>query len=112
MKNHDAELEDLTHKRYLFQLQGPRCLEILEGVTRDDLHDLEYRHFRESSIDGNKVRILRFGMSGGLGYEVHGEIEHSKEVFKKIVEVGNRYGIRLIGFTAYAMSHTLGGFPK
>ena len=112
LKPYDCELVDITAQRYMFQMQGPRCLEILEQVTGDDLHDIEYRHFRQSSIDGHPVRILRFGMAGTLGYEIHGEIEHAREVFKKIAVVGNPMGRRLMGITSYAMTHIAGGFVQ
>jgi glycine cleavage system aminomethyltransferase T len=111
-KKYDAELIDISQKRYLFQLQGPRCLEILEKVTSDDLHDIAYRHYRSSHIDGHEVRILRFGMSGTLGYEIHGDIEYAREVYKKVLEVGQSYGIRPIAHFTYTMNHIEGGFPQ
>lgn len=55
------------------------------------------------------VRVLRFGMTGGLAYEVHGNTEDAVAVHKRLVEVGNKYGIRLLGLQAYMMSHTFGG---
>lgn len=112
LNKYDAEIIDITQQFYLFQLFGPRSLEIIEQVTKDDLHELQYRNFCDSSIDGHKVRILRFGMSGGLGYEIHGDITHAREVHKKLVEIGSPYGIRLMGSTTYAMNHTPGGFVQ
>ena len=112
LKKYDADIEDISNTRFLFQLQGPKCLEILEKVTEEDLHDIQYRRFRSSSIDGHEVRILRFGMSGGLAYEIHGDLMNAKEVFKKIIKVGSDYGIRPIGLMAYLMNHIEGGFPQ
>jgi glycine cleavage system aminomethyltransferase T len=111
-KNYNAELIDISLKQYIFQLQGPRCLEILEKVTGDDLHDIAYRHFRMSQIDGHAVRILRFGMAGTLGYEVHGEAEYARDHYKKILETGQSYGIRPIAWFSYNMNHIEGGFPQ
>jgi glycine cleavage system aminomethyltransferase T len=111
-KKYNAELTDISHDRYLFQLQGPRCLEILEKVTGDDLHDLAYRHFRPSRIDGHEVRILRFGMSGTLGYEIHGDTEYARAVYKKVLETGQPHGIRPIAAITYLMNHIEGGFPQ
>ncbi|MDR0585125.1 MAG: hypothetical protein LBG57_12400 [Treponema sp.] len=112
LKKYDAELTDISPQRYLYQLQGPRCLEILEQITGDDLHDIKYRHFRASSIDGHEVRILRFGMAGTLGYEIHGDSAYAKEVFKKILATGRPYGLRPIGMFTYGMNHIEGGFPQ
>lgn len=112
LKKYDAVLEDITRDRFLFQMAGPRSLEILEAATGDDLHDIRFCHFRNSSIDGKTVRVLRFGMSGGLGYEVHGNMEDCRALYLKIVEAGNPYGIRLLGQLPYMMNHTPGGFQQ
>jgi glycine cleavage system aminomethyltransferase T len=111
-KKYDAELVDISLKQYLFQLQGPRCLEILEKVTDEDLHDIAYRHFRKAKIDGHVVRIVRFGMAGTLGYEIHGEAQYAREVYKKVLETGQSYGIRPIAQFTYNMNHIEGGFPQ
>jgi glycine cleavage system aminomethyltransferase T len=108
-QKYNAIIEDLSGKRFLFQLGGPRSLEIIEDATGDDLHDLKFVHFRDSSINGKIVRILRFGMSGGLGYEVHGNMEDSRDIFMKIIEAGKPYGMRRLGIRSYLMNHTPGG---
>lgn len=108
-KNYDAEMIDMTTHYFAFQLQGPRSLEILEEVTGDDLHDIKFCRFRDSAIDGHKVRILRFGMANCLGYEVHGEAKYSKECYLKIMQVGEKYGIRPLGVIAYMQNHIAGG---
>jgi glycine cleavage system aminomethyltransferase T len=109
---YEVELEDITSQRYLFQLQGPRVLEILEELTGEDLHDIPYRGFRNSAIDGIPVRVLRLGMSGGLAYEIHGPTDLAREHQKRILEVGDPYGIRQLGMASYMLNHTPGGFPQ
>lgn len=101
-------VEDISEKRFVFQMMGPKSLEILEETTEEDLHDLQFGRIKHSSINGHKVRILRFGMHGGLGYEIHGDREYAEEIHKKIIETGNKYGIRLLGWLAYLLSHTPG----
>lgn len=108
-KSYDATFEDLTSSWSLFQLMGPRSLEIVEEACQEDFHDLKMCRFKESSIDGMPVRVLRFGMTGGLAYEVHGSAKDAQAIHKRLVEVGNGYGIRLLGHQAYMMSHTFGG---
>ncbi|WP_275532910.1 hypothetical protein [Lachnoclostridium sp. An196] len=61
---------------------------------------------------GHDVRILRSGMAGNLGFEVQGEVEDMLDVYKKLIEVGNKYGIREIGFHCYCMNHNEGGYPQ
>jgi glycine cleavage system aminomethyltransferase T len=104
--------ENLTGKVFLFQVAGPRSLEILEAATSDNLHDIGFIDHRENAIAGKKVRILRLGMAGSLAYEVHGQFEDACTVHSAIFEAGQPYGIRRLGFHAYMMNHTEDGFPQ
>jgi len=63
------------NRDFIFQLAGPRSLEIIENAARKDIHDLRFMAFTHVEIAGCRVRILRMGMGGTLGYEVHGSAE-------------------------------------
>jgi vanillate/3-O-methylgallate O-demethylase len=106
---YDATLENISDKRFILQFVGPRTLEVLEEVCEDNLHDIKFCRFRNSSVDGKEVRILRFGMAGGLGYEIQGDVADVRDVYMKIIKVGNKYGIRRMGSQAYILGHTPGG---
>ena len=62
-------------KRFFYQMCGRRSLEIVEAATRQDLHDIKFMCTKDAKIAGKDVFILRTGMAGTLGYEVHGKIE-------------------------------------
>jgi vanillate/3-O-methylgallate O-demethylase len=109
---YDAVEEDLTMRRFLFQVAGPRSLEILEEASGDDLHDIEFIHHRLSNIAGKEVRVLRLGMAGTLAYEVHGDIGDARDVYTAIAGAGTDYGLRKLGLQAYMMNHTEDGFPQ
>lgn len=104
--------EDLTMKVFLFQVAGPRSLEILEKATGECLHDIKMMDHRMSSIDGRPVRILRVGMAGTLAYEVHGDVKDAHPVYTAIYGAGQEFGIRRLGHHAYMMNHTEDGFPQ
>lgn len=108
-KDYDAKIEDLTNTLFTFQLIGPKSLEIVEDACQEDFHDLKLCRFRESTMCGKKVRVLRFGMTGGLAYEVHGVVEDAPLIHQRLCEVGNKYGLRLMGYESYMLSHTPGG---
>jgi glycine cleavage system aminomethyltransferase T len=110
--NYNAAGEDLTGKVFLFQIAGPRSLEILETATEECLHDIKFMHHRMSSIDGMEARILRMGMAGTLAYEVHGKVEDARPVYNAILKAGESFGIRRLGIRAYMMNHTEDGFPQ
>ena len=109
---YDVEGEDLTGKVFLFQIAGPRSLEVLEVATADDLHDIRFIRHRKSSIDGMEVNVLRIGMAGTLAYELHGRIDHARPVYRAVEKAGEPYGIRRLGIRAYMMNHTENGFPQ
>ncbi|MCE5252599.1 MAG: aminomethyl transferase family protein [Actinomycetia bacterium] len=97
---------------FIFQVAGPRSLEVLETVTGQCLHDIPFGHHRASSINGIDVRISRMGMAGTLAYEVHGPTTEAVPIYNAIMEAGAPFGIRKLGLRAYQMNHTPGGFPQ
>lgn len=110
--NYDMETLDLTGTKYLFQIGGPRSLELLEKVTGEDLHDIKFMRFRQTSIDGKKMRIARMGMAGTLSYELHGDVQDSYELYDRIYQAGEEFGIRRLGWHTYMMEHTICGYPQ
>jgi len=109
-KRYDMEVEDVTMKRFMMQTSGANTLPLFEELTGEDLHDLRYVHFRNCKIDGMPVRIYRFGMTGSIGYEVSGNMEDANEIYRRILEVGSKFGIRRMGARSYTLNHTPGGF--
>lgn len=111
-KGMDVQGADVSFQEYFLQIDGVRSLEILEKASESDLHDIEFARQRMTKIAGKDVRILRLGMSGTLAYEIHGPMEDANEVYSKIWEAGQEFGIKKMGFVAYVMQHTEGGFPN
>lgn len=110
--NYNAEGEVLTGRVFLFQIAGPRSLEVLEAASGDDLHDIRFMQHRLSIFNGIEVRVLRMGMAGTLAYELHGKVEHARSVYKAVLKAGDPFGIRRLGHRAYMMNHTESGFPQ
>ena len=108
----DVAGEFLTGKVFLFQIGGPVSIDIVEGACGKDLRDLKFLQSTEAEIAGKPVRILRIGMSGTLGYEVHGAIEDAHQVYNELYEVGKPLGIRQLGSHCYPMNHAENGFPQ
>jgi glycine cleavage system aminomethyltransferase T len=109
---YDATGEDITLQSSLYQVAGPKSLEILEKATGENLRDIEFLHFRYATIAGQRVRVLRLGMGGSLSYEVHGDLEHGREIYSAIWEAGKPLGMRKLGIRTYMMNHTENGFPQ
>lgn len=109
---YDAAGEDITGTVFLYQVAGPRSLEILEKACGESLHDIKFFHHRTSKIAGHDVRILRLGMAGTLAYEIHGAMENAHDVYKAVFDAGKDYGMKKLGQIAYMMNHTEDGFPQ
>lgn len=110
--NFDVTFNDLTGSFVLYQFCGPRTLELMEAVTGQDLHDLKFMYYTEASVDGMPVDILRVGMAGSLGYEIHCRMEDAVKIYKIIMAKGEQFGLRHLGWQAYRNAHTEGGFPQ
>jgi len=97
---------------FFFQIDGPKSLEIMEKASQCDLHDLKFAQNKHITIAGIETSIHRLGMSGCLAYEMHGDINDAETVFSAIVEAGEEFGIRKLGFEQYCHNHTQGGYPN
>lgn len=97
---------------YFYQLCGPKSLEIVENAAKEDLHDIEFMYYKNATIAGHEVMILRTGMAGTLGYEVHGKIEDALDVYNELLRVGKDYGIQELGRIGYINAHCEGSIPQ
>jgi glycine cleavage system aminomethyltransferase T len=105
----DVEITDISPDVFIFGVQGPASLGVLERATGGSLRDIAFNHFRSSEIEGVDVRIMRTGISGELGYEVHGPSGAGNAVWAAIVEAGGEAGIRQLGFRSQAIQHIEAG---
>lgn len=97
---------------FFFQIDGPRSLEIMEKVSRCDLHNLKFAQHKNIRIADTDVTIHRLGMSGCLAYEMHGDRSKAEDVYDAIAQAGEEFGIRRLGFVNYCRNHTQAGYPN
>lgn len=109
----DVQGEFVEDNEYFYQIDGPKSLEILEEACQCDLHDLKFAQNKKVMICGTEMLIHRLGMSGALGYEMHGEAKYADIAFDRLKEVLDRFGGKLQGFKNYCtLNHTPGGYPN
>ena len=108
------DVEEVVTERhdFIFQLGGPKSLEIIEHAAQADFHDLKFLRFCDCEIAGHKIRLVRQGMAGTLSYELHGPWEVAQDVYAKIIEVGADYGLEKLGLQSYLCNHSENGFPQ
>ena len=89
---------------YIFQVQGPKALELMREVTNGSLPDIAFFHIGDFSIRGKRVRALRHGMAGEVGFEMFGPWADHDVVLNALEEVGLEYGLKKVGSLAYPTS--------
>ena len=106
------DVEQVFLDRYLFQVAGPTALATLEAATGESLRDIAFLRYRNVTIAGRTVQILRVGMAGTLGYELHGAFAEGPEVYDAVVRAGQPFGIERLGWRTFQVNHVEGGFPQ
>lgn len=108
---YDAVLETVSAEQFIFQIQGPNALYVVEDVLRESVRDIGFMRFREARIDGVAVQVLRQGMAGEIGYELHGPSEHGVAIYNRFLEAGAKWGIRRLGGRSKPVNHVEACFP-
>jgi glycine cleavage system aminomethyltransferase T len=105
----DAAIELVTPDYFMFELQGPNSFKIVEAVCEQSIQLLDFNHWMPNKIQGASVRILRTGVSGELGYEVHGSSEYGAMVWNEFVKQGEQFGIVPLGARSQVLAHVEAG---
>jgi len=93
-------------------LQGPRTLDVLDDLTDHDLRDVDFMRSGWLEIAGVEVRAVRFGMSGELGFELHGPIEGKETVWEAIREAGEPYGLQRLSVKTSSINQLESGIAS
>ncbi|KAK7398738.1 hypothetical protein QQX98_011882 [Neonectria punicea] len=110
-KKFDAKLDVVSDDWYLFQVQGPKSVEVMEAATKSTVTDLKFMRSKRMSIDGLEFWCLRQGVSGERGLELWGPAEQAHAVYRAILAYGTEFGIRQLGGRAKTVNHCEGAFP-
>jgi vanillate/3-O-methylgallate O-demethylase len=105
----DAEIADLSPETFIFGIQGPQSLFILEKAIGESLRDLGFNRSRPASLGGVPVRVLRTGISGELGYELHGPADDAGQAWRAVAAAGQEFGMHLLGFRSQPVQHIEAG---
>lgn len=108
---YEAKTELVSQDQFIFQVQGPNALYVLEAAIGRSIRDVGFMRFREAQIDGMRFDILRQGMAGELGYELHGRADQGVAIYNRLLDVGARWGIRRLGGRTKMVNHVEACFP-
>ena len=100
-RNNPFELRDRSSQMAQLALQGPQSQFILNGLLEDSsLDQLKPRWCLDTKILGGQVLIARTGYTGEFGYELYVPAEKAAELWKRLMEVGESYGLKPAGLGA------------
>jgi glycine cleavage system aminomethyltransferase T len=108
---YDAQLDDVTDQYSIQQVQGPKALAIMEEVTGESLRDIRFLRFRPAEIAGSPVLLLRQGMAGEIGFEIHGRWDDAARVYQRVLAAGERYDLKRLGGRTKMVNHVEASFP-
>jgi 4-methylaminobutanoate oxidase (formaldehyde-forming) len=109
MKRHIGDgqhvtVTDVTASYGQLNIQGPKSRELLQSLTSADLSNeaFPFRTAREIDIGLARVMCVRITYAGELGYELNIPSEQAIHVYDRIVEAGEKFGLRHAGLKALA----------
>jgi glycine cleavage system aminomethyltransferase T len=109
--HYDAEASQVGPRQFILQVQGPSSVFVMEAATGESLRDIGFMRFRDTQIGNVRLKALRQGMAGEIGYELHGPIEHAQEVYNALLKHGRDFGIRRLGGRTKMVNHVEACFP-
>ena len=97
-----ADLTDVTSAYAVFSIMGPRSRELLTRLTDADLANgaFPFASSREIDLGYAKVRATRITYVGELGWELYVPSEFAAGVLDTLMEQGQDFGLRPVGFHA------------
>jgi aminomethyltransferase len=100
-KPKDVEMKNLSDELCLFAVQGPKATATLEKICSYGIREMDYYTFAETEIAGHKnIMISATGYTGAGGYEIYLPNALAEDLWKKIFEAGEEFGIKPIGLGA------------
>ena len=100
--NDSVHLIDMTSSRAVINIGGPASRKVLQAICEESVEnaDFPFSTAQELTLGAAKVRAIRIGYIGELGWELHIPSEFALHVYDLLCAAGKNYGIRDIGYRA------------
>lgn len=96
-----ATMENISEDYSLLAIQGPMAMEAMQSLTSVDLAGIKYYHFEVADFAGaENVIISATGYTGSGGFEIYAKNTEIEQIWNKVFEAGEAYGIKPIGLAA------------
>jgi len=97
----NADLRNLSDDYSLLAIQGPKAIEAMQALTSINLADIKYYNFKVADFAGiENVIISATGYTGSGGFEIYCKNNEVVQIWNKVLEAGDQFGIEPIGLAA------------
>lgn len=96
----EAEVRFASPDYVQIAVQGPRALELVQGVCERDLTGIRYYHFLDDAVAGFRARIARTGYTGEDGLELYVSPSDGPPLWRLLLERGKSFGVLPCGLGA------------
>lgn len=94
-------LEDMSMSHALFGIDGFQAWAVVKDLFGSDVLGLPYMSIETYTVDEIEVKLFRAGKTSEFGYLLLVSAEAAEQLWLKIETVGEKYGIRPIGFDTH-----------
>lgn len=104
MEGAHAFVTDMSGAYGQLNIQGPKARELMQALTDTDMSNeaFPFRHAKEIAIGFARLLCVRITYLGELGYELYIPAEQAVHVYDRIVEAGEKFGLKHAGLKALA----------
>ncbi|MBI1218345.1 MAG: FAD-dependent oxidoreductase [Rhodobacteraceae bacterium] len=102
-----VDIHDVTTQWGVFALAGPNARAILKEIVKDAAPDTALSNKRFPWLSMRKIELgmvpvmaIRVAYTGELGWELHHPIEMQNHLFDRLMEAGEKHGLKLVGARA------------
>lgn len=97
----DVALTDISGSTALFAVQGPKAMEVVQKLTSINLNEIASYSFIKGEVAGMPdVIISATGYTGAGGFELYVDKNEALNLWNKLFEAGEYWGIKPIGLGA------------
>ena len=99
--NLNAKAENVSDEFVILAVQGPKSKETLQKLTDENLNEISFFGNKYININNLTCLISYTGYTGEIGFEFQiNPVDKAKELYFKILEAGEEFGIKPIGLGA------------
>ena len=108
----DIEFRDVTNEWILVSLQGPKSEALVGALIHGPVMvNQEFNHTNFTILD-IPATLIRRSVTGEKGFHLLISKESGEPIVKRILEVGNLYGIKPVGYGAFEILRIEAGIPR